>query len=47
LDRYVQDLQNRNFEILYIHQGGILGNISMKERYSFKFDKKENLIYAK
>ena len=41
LDKYVQNLQNRDFEILYIHQGGLLGNISMKERYSFKFDKKE------
>ncbi|QKF89023.1 1-aminocyclopropane-1-carboxylate deaminase [Arcobacter cloacae] len=41
LDKYVQNLQNRDFEILYIHQGGLLGNISMEERYSFKFNKKE------
>ncbi len=31
---------NTQDEILYIHQGGILGNKSMLERYMYKFDKK-------
>lgn len=39
LSDYLKEVEKKDFEILYIHQGGILGNISMKERYSFKFDK--------
>lgn len=39
LSDYLKEIEKKDFEILYIHQGGILGNISMKERYSFKFDK--------
>ena len=27
-------------KILYIHQGGLIGNISMKQRYSHKYDNK-------
>lgn len=38
-ERYVNDLEDKNFTFLYIHQGGILGNISMLERYKYKYDK--------
>ncbi|MAC83046.1 MAG: 1-aminocyclopropane-1-carboxylate deaminase [Arcobacter sp.] len=31
-------LNNSKSDILYIHQGGILGNISMLERYKYKYD---------
>ena len=37
LENYLQNLEKENFEVLYIHQGGILGNISMLERYKNKF----------
>ena len=33
------ELNKDEYEFLYIHQGGLLGNISMKERYKHKFDK--------
>ena len=32
-------LSNKNINVLYIHQGGLLGNISMLERYKFKYEK--------
>jgi 1-aminocyclopropane-1-carboxylate deaminase len=38
LEKYLENLQKQDFEILYIHQGGILGNISMLERYKNKYD---------
>lgn len=34
---YVKNSQNKDFKYLYIHQGGLIGNESMKERYEFKF----------
>ena len=34
---YLQNLEEQDFEVLYIHQGGILGNISMLERYKNKY----------
>ena len=37
LEKYLETLQEKDFEILYIHQGGILGNISMLERYKNKY----------
>ena len=37
LEQHLETLQKQDFEILYIHQGGILGNISMLERYKNKF----------
>ncbi|MDY0051509.1 MAG: 1-aminocyclopropane-1-carboxylate deaminase [Aliarcobacter sp.] len=38
LENYIKDFEKKDFEILYIHQGGILGNISMIERYKNKYD---------
>ncbi len=38
LEKYLENLLKQDFEILYIHQGGILGNISMLERYKNKYD---------
>jgi 1-aminocyclopropane-1-carboxylate deaminase len=38
LEKYLENLEKQDFEILYIHQGGILGNISMLERYKNKYD---------
>lgn len=38
-EKYVNDLEDKNSTFLYIHQGGILGNISMLERYKYKYDK--------
>ena len=32
-------LDNSKSTILYIHQGGLLGNISMLQRYKYKYDK--------
>ncbi|WP_122893492.1 1-aminocyclopropane-1-carboxylate deaminase/D-cysteine desulfhydrase [Arcobacter peruensis] len=32
-------LNTKKYNILYIHQGGLLGNISMRERYNYKYDK--------
>ncbi len=39
LNNYLKSLKNRHFFVLYIHQGGLLGNISMKERYLHKYNK--------
>lgn len=39
-EKYVENFDKKDeYEFLYIHQGGLLGNISMKERYKHKFDK--------
>ena len=38
MEKYLQGLKE-DCEILYIHQGGILGNESMKPRYERKFSK--------
>lgn len=34
---YINSIEKNDFQYLYIHQGGILGNISMLERYKNKF----------
>ncbi|EFU70458.1 conserved hypothetical protein [Aliarcobacter butzleri JV22] len=35
---YVKNLKNKDkYTFLYIHQGGVLGNKSMIERYKFKY----------
>jgi 1-aminocyclopropane-1-carboxylate deaminase len=39
LENYVNRLNNDDFELMYIHQGGLLGNVSMVERYKNKYDK--------
>ena len=39
LEDYLNSLEKNNSKILYIHQGGILGNISMLERYKHKYEK--------
>ncbi|RBQ29162.1 1-aminocyclopropane-1-carboxylate deaminase [Aliarcobacter vitoriensis] len=40
-ENYVKNLQNQSdYKFLYIHQGGVLGNKSMIERYKFKFSMK-------
>ncbi|AXK49446.1 1-aminocyclopropane-1-carboxylate deaminase [Aliarcobacter trophiarum LMG 25534] len=37
-ENFVKNLENKDdYIFLYIHQGGVLGNISMIERYRFKF----------
>ena len=36
-EKYIKDLEDKNFQFLYIHQGGILGNISMLKRYENKY----------
>ena len=38
-EKYVSTQKNKDYTFLYIHQGGLLGNISMLERYKHKFDK--------
>jgi 1-aminocyclopropane-1-carboxylate deaminase len=38
-EKYVNTQKNKDYTFLYIHQGGLLGNISMLERYKHKFDK--------
>jgi 1-aminocyclopropane-1-carboxylate deaminase len=38
-EKYLNKINNDTFESLYIHQGGILGNISMNERYKHKYNK--------
>ena len=38
-EEYLNKINNDTFESLYIHQGGILGNISMNERYKHKYNK--------
>lgn len=36
-ENYIKNFKNKdNYSFLYIHQGGILGNISMIERYKYK-----------
>ena len=35
-EKYVNSLNNKDYSFLYIHQGGLLGNISMLERYKYK-----------
>ena len=37
-EKYVNSLNNKDYTFLYIHQGGLLGNISMFERYKHKYD---------
>ena len=37
-EKFVKNLENKDdFVFLYIHQGGVLGNKTMLERYKFKF----------
>ena len=37
-EEFVKNLENKDdFVFLYIHQGGVLGNKTMIERYKFKF----------
>lgn len=38
-EKYCNSLNDKNNSFLYIHQGGLIGNISMLERYKFKYDK--------
>jgi 1-aminocyclopropane-1-carboxylate deaminase len=38
-EKYRNALNDKNNIFLYIHQGGLIGNISMQERYKFKYDK--------
>ena len=38
-ENYVNNHKNRGYTFLYIHQGGVIGNISMLERYKYKYDK--------
>ena len=38
LEEFVKNLENKDgYVFLYIHQGGVLGNKTMIERYKFKF----------
>ena len=39
LNNYLNSINNIDFSILYIHQGGLIGNISMNERYLYKYKK--------
>lgn len=39
LNNYLQIQKNDDFTVLYIHQGGIIGNVSMIERYYKKYNK--------
>ena len=37
-EEFVKNLENKDgYVFLYIHQGGVLGNKTMLERYKFKF----------
>ena len=36
IDNYLKNIRNNN-HILYIHQGGIIGNESMYDRYKHKY----------
>ena len=38
-EKYVSTRKSKDYTFLYIHQGGLLGNISMFERYKHKYDK--------
>ena len=42
--KYINSLKNKDYTFLYIHQGGLLGNISMLERYEYKYKSKNNRI---
>jgi 1-aminocyclopropane-1-carboxylate deaminase/D-cysteine desulfhydrase-like pyridoxal-dependent ACC family enzyme len=37
-EKYVKENYDENTKYLYIHQGGILGNTSMIQRYIYKYD---------
>lgn len=37
-EKYVKENYDENIKYLYIHQGGILGNTSMIQRYIYKYD---------
>lgn len=37
--RYLKENYDKNYKYIYIHQGGILGNESMRKRYEHKFNK--------
>lgn len=39
LEDYLNTLEQNDSKILYIHQGGLIGNISMLERYKHKYEK--------
>ncbi len=34
---YLKENYDKNYKYMYIHQGGILGNISMLQRYKYKY----------
>ena len=38
IDNYIKNTNIHTYKILYIHQGGIIGNASMKERYLHKYN---------
>jgi len=38
LEKYRASLKENNYTFLYIHQGGIIGNSSMIERYLYKYN---------
>jgi 1-aminocyclopropane-1-carboxylate deaminase len=38
-EKYINTLKSKDYTFLYIHQGGIIGNISMLNRYKNKYDK--------
>ena len=42
--KYINSLKNKDYTFFYIHQGGLLGNISMLERYEYKYKSKNNRI---
>ena len=39
-EKHINSLKNeeKNYIFLYIHQGGVIGNLSMIERYKYKYD---------
>ena len=39
LEKYKNDFKEKDCTFLYIHQGGIIGNNSMKQRYLHKYNK--------
>jgi 1-aminocyclopropane-1-carboxylate deaminase len=38
-EKYINSLKSNDYTYLYIHQGGVIGNISMLNRYKNKYDK--------
>jgi 1-aminocyclopropane-1-carboxylate deaminase len=38
-EKYANSQKNTDYTFLYIHQGGVIGNISMIERYKYKYCK--------